>query len=400
MAPSIRVALFCGNYNYTRDGANLALNRLVGFLESHGCVVRVYSPATAHPAFAPAGTLVAAPSIPIPFRGEYRLALGLTASLRADFLAFAPHVVHVATPDRLGWQAAVLARALGTPVVASVHTRFETYLGYYGLGWTRPVVEAYLDAFYRHCDIVLAPNAGMAAELAARHLGARIGVWGRGVDQALFDPARRDEAWRRAQGFSPDDVVILFFGRLVREKGLAAFARVVRRAAARDPHLRVLVIGDGPARCGFARRLPGARFLGTLTGRDLGRAVASADLLFNPSVTEAFGNVTLEAMAAGLPVLCAEAPAHRALVGPDCGLLRAIEDEGGLVDGLLMLAADREGRRIMGDAARRRSLDHQWPAALAAVIDAYRRALDEGAGDDPMPWSLPPEAEIGRAAGR
>lgn len=376
LAPRLRVALFSGNFNYTRDGSNQALNRLVAHLENAGgCEVRIYSPTTRDPAFALAGQLVSAPSIPIPSRSDYRLALGLTPSLRADLIRFRPDIVHLSTPDLLGWQALGVARTLGAPVVASVHTRFETYLRYYGLGWLRPLADAYLRAFYRRCDYVLVPNQAMAQEMSAAGLDGHIRLWSRGVDSDLFNPGHRDIAWRHRHGFGDDDVVVLFFGRVVKEKGLAVFAETLDRAAARDPRIRALVIGAGPAQRSFARRLPKALHTGELSGDELGRAVASADIMFNPSLTEAFGNVTLEAMAAGLPVVCADAPAHRALLTPATGLLRPADDVAAYAAAILDLARCPARRSALGAAARQDSLRYNWPDVLDGVVAVYNEAL-------------------------
>jgi hypothetical protein len=127
----LRIALFSGNYNMTVDGANKALNRLVEFLQRRGAIVRVYSPTTDQPAFEPNGTLVSVPSIAIPTRAEYRLALGLSGEVRQDLETFAPHVLHIASPDFAARADVRWARQRGTPVLASVHTRFETYPRYY-----------------------------------------------------------------------------------------------------------------------------------------------------------------------------------------------------------------------------------------------------------------------------
>src|SRR5688500_7255605 len=124
----LRIALFSGNYNYTRDGANQALNRLVGYLLSQGAAVRIYSPTVDKPAFPATGDLVDVPAVPMPFgRGEYRFAMGLPAKVRVDLKAFAPNMVHVSAPELLGHRAVTYARRHHLPVVASVHTRFETY---------------------------------------------------------------------------------------------------------------------------------------------------------------------------------------------------------------------------------------------------------------------------------
>ena len=124
----LRIALFSGNYNYVRDGANQALNRLVGYLLCQGAKVRVYSPTVEHPAFPPTGDLVGLPSFPIPGRSEFRFPTSLTAAVRRDLEAFAPNIVHVASPDVVSHRAISWARRRQIPVVASVHTRFETSL--------------------------------------------------------------------------------------------------------------------------------------------------------------------------------------------------------------------------------------------------------------------------------
>src|SRR6186997_3350582 len=95
----LRVALFSGNYNYVRDGANQALNRLADFLLRNGAAVRVYAPVVENPDFEPTGDLVPVPSIPVPLRGEYQLPLRLSAKVKRDLAEFAPNVVHVASPD-------------------------------------------------------------------------------------------------------------------------------------------------------------------------------------------------------------------------------------------------------------------------------------------------------------
>ncbi|HYZ47456.1 MAG TPA: glycosyltransferase, partial [Sphingomonas sp.] len=210
----MRVALFSGNYNYLKEGANQALNRLVRYLEERaGCSVRVYSPVADRPAFEPAGTLVPVPSVPLPVRGEFRLALGLPADIRADVKRFAPQIVHVSTPDILNTRAQTLAMKLGVPIVASMHTLFETYLEYYRLGWARPIVEAHLRRFYRRSSHVLAPTSELAEEVMRFRGDDGASVWSRGVDHQLFHPNRRDQAWRRAQGIADRETAILFFGR-------------------------------------------------------------------------------------------------------------------------------------------------------------------------------------------
>lgn len=372
----MRIALFSGNYNYVRDGANQALNRLVAWLEGEaGASVRVYSPTTKQPAFEPAGTLVSVRSLPLPGRGDYRLALGLPRKVRDDLDAFRPDLVHVSAPDLLGLGAQKYARARQLPVVASLHTRFETYFHYYGLGRARAVVERHLHRFYRRCDLVLAPTAAIVDELAAQLPAGSVQLWSRGVDHDQFNPAWRSESWRRRHGYAPADIVPLFFGRLVLEKGLAMFAATIEALQARGHRLRPLIVGDGPARRWLQDRLPGALFTGHLTGDDLSVAVASADIFINPSRTEAFGNVVLEAMASGLAVVAADTASAANLVVPgETGLLCA-DDVAAYAAAASHLLECPDVRRKMGMAARARSRAFGWPETLDSVTQNYRKAV-------------------------
>ena len=375
-ARPLRVALFSGNYNYTLDGANKSLNRLVAHLESQlSAEVRVYSPTTPTPAFSPAGQLISVPSIKIPFRGDYRLALGLSQAARRDVEAFRPDLIHLSAPDLLGWAALRLARTRNIPVVASLHTLFDSYLDYYGLGLLRPLVRRRLWAFYGACDYVMAPTEAIGDELRAQKLSAHVRPRARGVDQDLFHPGRRSESWRLSHGFAPDRPVIVFLGRIVMEKGLASFVEAIHAIEAAGQAPQVLVIGDGPARGWFEERLPRAVFTGFLTGEALATALASGDIFLNPSTTETFGNVNLEAMACGLAMVCADAPNTRALLRHGHNARLCSGQPGAYAEALSALLGDDQQRRRLGAAALQRSAAYRWTEILDEVVEVYAEAL-------------------------
>lgn len=373
----LRIALFSGNYNYVRDGANQALNRLVDFLLRQGANVRVYAPTVEHPAFPPTGDLVSVPSIAIPGRPEYRLAYRLPGSVRRDLAAFNPNVVHVAAPDVVAHRAVSWARNRGIPVISSVHTRFDTYLQYYGLQFLEPTARAIMRRYYRRCDAIVVPAESTAAILRAQRMNKDISLWARGVDREQFNPSRRSLEWRREQGIGDDDMVVAFLGRLVLEKGLDVFADAIDAARAKGVPLKVLAIGDGPARGYFEERLPNAVYTGQLTGNDLAVALASADVFLNPSITETFGNVTLEAMACALPVVAAAASGARSLVNDGVtGRLSRPGDIDAFATALADYQRDPELRMRHGQAGLEFAETMDWDEINAAVMHVYERVIE------------------------
>ena len=386
MKPSdLRIALFSGNYNYTRDGANQALNLLVGLLLDRGAKVRIYSPTVPNPAFPPTGDLVDIPAFPmIGGRGEYKIAQGLPRAPRRDLEAFAPNLVHVSSPEILGHRAVSWARRNRVASVASVHTRFETYFRYYGLGILEPVIERALKRFYNRFDRILVPTPSIAELLASWGVTTPAGIWSRGINHERFDPARRDLSWRRSLGIADEDTVIGFLGRLVKEKGLDIFTDVVKELQRRGMPHRVLVVGEGPARDWFAAQVPRAVFAGFQTGNALGRAVASMDVFFNPSVTETFGNVTTEAMAAGVPVVAARATGAVDLIDDGrTGFLVAPRDVRGYADAIDQIIRSPGLRQMMGNAAHLEAGGYRWETANQAVLDQYLALMETRALQQP-----------------
>lgn len=344
-------------------------------LDNVGAQVRVYSPTSPEPAFPPVGDLVSVPSVPIPTRPDYRIALGMPRSIRKDVCAFNPDIIHLSAPDMLGISAQKLARDLGIPTIASVHTHFDTYLDYYKMGWLTAAVRRRLNAFYSDCDFILAPTVAIADELRERAKPAQVGVWARGVDSKLFNPGRRSDAWRLRHGLDEVRPVVVFMGRIVMEKGLAIFADTIRHLEQAGTPVQVLVIGDGPARPWFEKRLPGAVFTGFLSGEALATALASGDVFLNPSCTETFGNVNLEAMASGLPMVCAEAPNTRALMSGGGAILCPPNDPASFSNAVRLLVRDPHLRTRMGRETLALSSAHRWSDVLDAVVTVYRDAL-------------------------
>ncbi len=380
----LRIAIIASSYNYIRDGVALTLNRLVAYLEKQGVEVVVFAPVGKTPALEHAGTLVAVPSIAAPGRPEYRIAFGLTKANRARLKAFAPDVIHLAlAPDPLGYSVLKTASAMGIPMVASCHTRFETYLKHYPYSrWVEGLLKAYLKYAYGRCREVYVPSQSMVDALLADGMRDNFKLWPRGVDTDLFSPAQRRSNFRAHHAIAPDEFVVTFVSRLVREKELDTVVATLRRLEARGIAHRAVIVGDGPDRAQMERDLPTAIFTGFLKGKDLAEAYAAADVFLFPSETETFGNVTLEAMASGLPCVCADATGSRSLVVQgQTGFLVEPRNSDMFAMRLGEIAENAGLRARLSEAARARALTFSWDDCMGRILGYYRALVgkDEAA---------------------
>jgi glycosyltransferase involved in cell wall biosynthesis len=183
--------------------------------------------------------------------------------------------------------------------------------------------------------------------------------------------------WRRKTGFEDDDIVVTFVSRLVWEKELDTFRRSVQQVASKNPKVKVLVVGDGPAKPDLEKVMPEAHYTGFLEGEDLARAYASSDVFLFPSHTETFGNVTLEAMSSGLPCLVADATGSKSLVehGVNGGLAEP-EDVADFAKKLLVIVSDKNLRERMSTASREKALEYEWDEINGRLLDNYKESLN------------------------
>jgi glycosyltransferase involved in cell wall biosynthesis len=264
-----------------------------------------------------------------------------------------PDAIYVATEGPLGWSALRAARSLGIPAATGFHTRFDDYVGRYGAGFLSPMVFAWLRRFHNQAQATLVPTRELSDFLAGRGF-AQVRQLRRAVDTAHFDPARRDPSLRAAWGLDAHDLAVIHVGRLAPEKNLGLAVRAFRRIQSREPHARFVLVGDGPSRTALEAENPDFVFVGTQRGDALARHFASGDLFLFPSLSETFGNVTLEAMASGVATVAFDYGAAREhLRSGQHGITVTRDDEAAFVHAADRLAADAELRRHLGYAARR-----------------------------------------------
>ncbi len=378
----LRVALFTGNYNHIRDGVSLTLNRLVKYLEDQGIPVLVFGPSIKNPKIDHCGELVVTPSIPmlVPGREEYRIATHFSGSAKKRLEEFNPTLIHIATPDGLGIGALRWAKKRKIPVVTSYHTHFLSYADYYAK-YLNPIkipFKMMMKWFYKQFIHTYVPSRSMIEELHREGIPGNMRLWARGIDTERFNPSKRDMEWRRNVGFADDDIVVAFVSRLVWEKELGTYINAIKSVQKKDKRVRALVVGSGPAKEEAEGLLPSAHFTGFAKGEDLARAYASADVFMFPSHTETFGNVTLEAMASGLPCIVADAIGSKSLVENGVnGFLGRKESVEDFSKQLEKVIADESKRLAMGVSSRDMALGYQWDSINSGLVNNYREVLEQ-----------------------
>jgi glycosyltransferase involved in cell wall biosynthesis len=362
MPPRIRISIVTETYPPEINGVARTVGPMVDWLLARGHAIELVRPRQTrepvrppHPALRE--TLTAGAAVP---RSQVQVGFALPGRLAARWRANRPDLVHVVTEGPLGWAAVSAARALGVPVSSDFHTNFHSYAGHYGFGWMQGAVVRYLRWIHNRTACTLVPTEQLRKELEHLRL-ERLRIAGRGVDTALFDPARRSAELRGQWGCRDDELVAISVGRLAPEKGLNLFASAARAMQAIDPRVRVVVVGDGPVRLSLEKRNPGFHFAGARVGEDLGAHYASADVFLFPSTTETFGNVVLEAMASGLAVVAFDDAAARQHIAHAVSGLLAPRDDAHLFTHLAgLLAHDRSLRHSLGREARRVSKELPW----------------------------------------
>ncbi|MGA9342499.1 MAG: glycosyltransferase family 1 protein [Rhodanobacteraceae bacterium] len=315
---------------------------------------------------------VAVPGARVPRYPMLRFGLPAGRLLLRRWQAEKPDVLYAATEGPLGWSALAIARKLGIPVSSGFHTRFDDFADHYGLGLIAPAVLSYLRRFHNRAQVTLVPTAELAAVLE-RNGFHNVRVLRRAVDVELFHPMRRDRSLRAAWGVGTADPVLLQVGRIAPEKNLALAVKAFRAIQRRQPQARLVMVGDGPDRGALAAQNPDVVFTGALRGDDLARCYASADVFLFPSLTETFGNVTLEAMASGLAVVAFDyAAAREMIVDASSGVLVPFGDADAFVSAALALACDIGCRARMRACARAVaesvSSPHQASACFAQLL--------------------------------
>lgn len=385
---SLRLAIVTETYPPEVNGVALSLSRFVEGLSKLNHEIQLVRPR--QQADVPRQALsagmpgeieeVLTTGLPIPKYPNLKMGLPAKKRLVGHWTVRRPDLVHIVTEGPLGWSALEAARKLKIPVSSDFRTNFHSYSQHYGIGWLKRPIVSYLRKFHNKTALTTVPTEQMRHELSS--IGIRnVRVLSRGVNAALYSPERRSAELRAQWRVADANFTLVHVGRLAAEKNLELIMRAYQALREKDSLIRLVMVGEGPERPMLEQRFPEVIFTGVRHGEDLAAHYASADLFVFPSLTETFGNVTLEAMASGLPIVAFDYAAAAQYVTGDSGYLAPLNDGVAFVRGCETLHTryreDQKAFDAMRYESRQRALRESWPVVVqhfeSMLLDVARQ---------------------------
>ena len=372
----MRIALFTEVFLPKIDGVVTRVLRTVEELAALGHEVLIFAPGNP-PSHYAGQRVIRVNSVPMrPWYPELKVGLA-TPRIAREMEQFAPHVVHLVNPVVLAAYGALSAARRDLPMLASFHTDTPQYADALGLGPIRKIGTEYLRRIHNLAEVNLCTSPQMVER--AEHLGfERVDLWPKAIDTTNYRPDHASQQMRELlTDGHPNDKLMIYVGRMSKEKNLRALLSPLR--ALQDRGVRLAMVGSGPDRAELERDFAGTNtvFTGYMSGDALASAFASADVFAFPSTTETLGFVALESMASGVPVVGARAGGIPFAVSEGrSGLLFNPASEEDFIAQLDRLLFDDELRRTMGTAAREEALESSWRAATERLVELYELAID------------------------
>lgn len=368
----LRICVVTETYPPDINGVAHTLSKIVQALTSNGhtvCLVRPRHALHDFPNNKDNFSEYLVQGFPIPFYKQLRMGLPARKVLTRLWLEQKPDVVHIATEGPLGWSALKAAKSLDIPVSTDFRTNFHTYSEHYGVGWLGGLIMGYLRRFHNAANSTMVPTSQLCRELVSEGF-ERLHVVQRGVDTHVFSPMKRSHALRATWGATKATTVAICVSRLAAEKNLHLVIRAFQALKLKQHDAKLVFVGDGPMLDQLKVDAPDAIFAGFRTGEDLAAHYASADMFMFASLTETFGNVTIEAMASGLPIVAFNHAAAGEIIESGVnGILADSNDEACFMEASLKLGQDLELRSVCAKGAREKALQFSWESIVKKTED-------------------------------
>lgn len=372
---NIKVAYFAGSLQPGHDGVTRVLYKLIDYLKSYKIEGMFFSPIIPGKD-EQSVQMYSVPSITFPLYKEYKFAVPGQKYFEEKLKEFQPDLIHINSPCSLGYAAVKYGNRNGIPVAATYHTHFASYAKYYKIKAFENISWNYFRKIYNGCQMVYVPSEPILNELKYHGIN-NLKFLPHGVDTNAFNASYYSKEWKRRYKIE-GKTAVLFVGRLVWEKDLATLAAAYNIIMAARNDVAFVIAGDGPIKNELMKLMPEAVFLGYQSGETLAETYASSDIFVFPSTTETFGNVTLEAMASGLPPICAkEGGAYGVIDEGVNGLTTIPRDPEDLSKKIITLLDSPEKRHYLSSNAIRFAKDQTWDKIFQKLVDSYQKLLSD-----------------------
>lgn len=369
----MRIAYFAESLPPNEDGVSKTLLKLSDYLDRRKIDYRFISPFKPERSHYLYDRVKKISYIPFPMYSQYRLSLPFLNGVKYYLDRFRPDILHLTSPTPLGLFTFWYGNKRNIPVFSTYHTHFISYFKYYGLKYLESLGWAYTKWFYNQCDITHVPTISIKKELE-EHGVENIEHIPHGIENEYFSPEHKNEELRSI--FDNDYPIVLFVGRLVKEKDLDDLVKVNKVLRNRKANFNMVFVGAGPMEKELKRKLPDAHFTGHLSDEKLYQWFATGDIFAYPSTTETFGLVIQEAFSSGVPVVGVNQGGVGSLIdNGKNGFLFAPHDIETFANKIQLLLHNKNLRQKMGRKARKISLNNSWDKVNSKVVDSYQRTI-------------------------
>ncbi len=369
----LRVAYFAGTMKPGQDGVTRVLFKLLDWLNKNE-IDNMFVTAIVPNDDEQTTKYLSVPSIQFPLYKEYKFALPGYKNFQKEILKFEPDIIHINSPCSLGFAAVKFGEKFQIPVVATYHTHFPSYAKYYKISQLEALSWSYLKKLYNRCEKVYVPSLPILDELH-NHGFTTAEYLSHGVDTNVFNPSFKSDEWKNSLGIK-DKKVILYVGRLVWEKDLRTFTEIYSQIMSQRNDTIFVIAGDGPIRNELEELMPEAVFLGYQSGSNLSTIFASSDVFLFPSTTETFGNVIIEAMASGIPPVCARMGGTYGSVNDNVnGLICNPKDANDFSNKINYLLDNEDIRKQMSIEGIKYANEQSWENKFTQLYESYIEAI-------------------------
>ena len=373
----MRIAIFTDTFAPDVNGVARTLKRFTDYLDANGYEFRVFAPESTNESLF-SSHIHRFASLPFFLYPECRLALPNMLHVKAELQRFKPDLIHVATPFNIGLCGLHYAKKLNIPIVGSYHTDFDQYLNYYDLQFFSKFLWKYMHWFHKPLRKIFVPSNETMEQLKRKGF-QNLRIWGRGVDCNLFHPNySKQEVHEQFQ--IKEKYILSYVGRLAPEKDIETLLSLSLQLPDKIKNqVHWLIVGDGPSKEEMRKKAPeNMTFAGYLNGENLAKVYASSDIFVFPSPTETFGNVVLEALATGTPVIGANSGGVKNIIHQEVtGFLCEPQNTEQFKHALIHLLENNNLRHAMSEEARTYALSQTWDHIFEGLLKDYTDALHE-----------------------